>query len=687
MKNTSHAAWFMGPKAEQYQVWEDFMVYILRDHIHWRKNYFPSDNVVINRAHIRQSENWVDDMSGELDKVLAAFKSNNPIYSPRYLAHMVSEQTLPSVLGYIAGMLYNSNNVSGESSPAAVPMELEVGRMIATMLGYDPDSSWTHLTSGGTIANIEAMWVARTVRFVPFMVQEFCVNNDIAFVIPMANGEKCDIRECPNRALLALKSKDTAFIVRDLTRCLVEEYKWDLAEAIDKIAKSSKESNFNIIRVGLPSILNRLGVEPVIFVSPSAHYSIKKAANILGYGEKAVQTIDVDSKFRINAQKLEEALVNLPENKYVAAVIAICGTTEEGAVDPIHRVVAIREELELKHNRSFWFHIDSAWGGYLRSLFCGYDVKNKYDIEEYRENINEQMVGSTFEEIWKGDPKVYNALINFPEADSATIDPHKMGYTPYPAGIVSFKYSIVTEHIKQEAPYVFFGQRDLDYNSAPNISEVGSYILEGSKPGAAAASCYLAHKTIPLNLYGHGKIVKSTLQSTIRLQGLMNGHFAAFEHYSHKAAEKMMRQNITPSGKKFTIIPLHRADSNIICWLVRVVLENGEVDSSIPLSEANALNEKLFGRLSIGNGEYVNASNAYDYFVSKTIFGSSFYSYESLEPIMKKLKISEEEYLAHGVYVLRTTVMNPFYALAKQRGKDYLDEYVTCIHANIEAEL
>ncbi len=687
MEKTSHGAWFLGPKAEQQSIWEQFIVYILHDHTHWRKNYFPSDSVVISRSHIRKNEPWIDNMSDELDKILAAFKSNNPNHSPRYLAHMVSEQTLPSVVGYFAGMLYNSNNVSGESSPIAVPMELEVGKMLATMLGYDGEKAWTHLTSGGTVANIEAMWVARTIKFVPFIIREFCERHNIDFMVTTPNGQSIRIQECENRVMLGLRSRDAVFMVRDLTRWLVEQCSWQLADAIAAIADVTKHSKYNIIKEGLHTILNRLGVEPVILVSPSAHYSIKKAANLLGYGERAVRLVEVDSNFRLNVAKLQEAVENLSENEYIAAVIAIAGTTEEGAIDPIHKIVEVRSELEQQHNRSFWLHIDSAWGGYIRTLFCGYKVENTSSAKEYRSKINSDTVGSTKEKIWEHDPEIYLSLMNFSESDSITIDPHKLGYTPYPAGVVSFKHSVVVEHIKQEAPYVFIGEMFKDYNAAPDISEVGSYILEGSKPGATAASCYLAHKTIPLTLYGHGKIIKASLQSTIRLQRLMESHLSKFEQYELKAAEKMKIENIPPSTRRFTIIPLHKADSNLICFVVRPVTENGEVDGSMCLHEANKFNERIFVRMGIDHKEILRSSTTYDYFVSKTAFRDSVYGYSSIEPVLSRLKISEQEYKEHGLYVLRTTIMNPFYPLAARGGKDYLDEYVACIHANACAEL
>lgn len=696
MKNTSHGAWFLGPKAEYHDVWEKFIVYIFRDHSHWRRNYFPDDSVVVSRAHIRENEQWVDSLSDELDKILAAFKSNNPNYSPRYLAHMVSEQTLPSVLGYLAGMLYNSNNVSGESSPVAVPMELEVGRMIATMLGYNSATSWTHITSGGTIANIEALWVARTVKFTPFMLREFCEINAIDFHITTPNGNDVSILDVDNRTMLALDSHQATFMTRHLMQHIVEQCGQTIEQAQIRIASHVLVSEYNVIRVGLYRILSRLGVEPVIFVSPSAHYSVKKAANILGYGECAVRTIDVDSSFRINVEMLRSALENLPDNEYVAAVIAISGTTEEGAIDPLHHIVELRGDLEARHNRSFWLHVDSAWGGYIRSLFCGYDVKvddcpdmNQLALR-YKEKINEHTLNSTDKVLWDNDEGVYKSMLSYPEADSITVDPHKLGYTPYPAGVVSFKNSVVTELIKQDAPYIFHNNDTAMYDRPPKITEIGSYILEGSKPGAAAASCYLAHKTVPLELEGHGKIIKATLQSTIKLAGLMNGHYVNFDSYAQKALEKMQMEGVKVSGRRFTTIPLHISDSNLICFVVRLVKdaanEQGwEVDSTMTAKSANELNEFIYHKMSIDHNQKLKATAMYDYFVSKTCFLDSVYGYDSLKPTLEMLKMSQAEYRSEGLFVLRTTVMNPFYPLAEQGDKDYLDQYVACLHANAEA--
>jgi glutamate/tyrosine decarboxylase-like PLP-dependent enzyme len=63
--------------------------------------------------------------------------------------------------GYLAAMLVNPNNHALDGGPATSVMEKEVVRELAAMFGFSPESSLGHLTSNGTIANLEALWVAR----------------------------------------------------------------------------------------------------------------------------------------------------------------------------------------------------------------------------------------------------------------------------------------------------------------------------------------------------------------------------------------------------------------------------------------------------------------------------------------------------------------------------------------------
>jgi hypothetical protein len=143
-------AWFLGPKSENATIWQESFQYIFQDYVNWRRNYFPTDPVVVTRERRRDHYEWLDTLNGELDGILARLKAHYPFYSPRYIAHMLSEQTLPSVLGYFAGMLYNPNNVTDEAAPVTVELELEAGQLVAAMLGFNPSTAWTHICSGGT---------------------------------------------------------------------------------------------------------------------------------------------------------------------------------------------------------------------------------------------------------------------------------------------------------------------------------------------------------------------------------------------------------------------------------------------------------------------------------------------------------------------------------------------------------
>ena len=131
---------------------------------------------------------------------------------------MLSEQTLPSVLGYFAGMLFNPNNVTAEAAPITVELELEVGRMVAAMLGFNPKRAWAHITSGGTVANLEALWVARTVQFVPLMVQEFCVQARGAVPYPARQWTMAPIQELATAELVALRPNEAILMWRKLAR-------------------------------------------------------------------------------------------------------------------------------------------------------------------------------------------------------------------------------------------------------------------------------------------------------------------------------------------------------------------------------------------------------------------------------------------------------------------------------------
>ncbi|MGW7532338.1 pyridoxal phosphate-dependent decarboxylase family protein [Amycolatopsis sp. NPDC054798] len=83
-----------------------------------------------------------------------------PFFHPRYAGQMLKPPHPVAVAAYLAAMVVNPNNHALDASQATSPMEVEVIADLARMFGF-AEPSLGHLTSSGTIANLEALWVAR----------------------------------------------------------------------------------------------------------------------------------------------------------------------------------------------------------------------------------------------------------------------------------------------------------------------------------------------------------------------------------------------------------------------------------------------------------------------------------------------------------------------------------------------
>ena len=90
----------------------------------------------------------------------ARLRDNYPFHHPRYVGQMMKPPHPAAVLGYVAAMLVNPNNHALDGGPATAAMEKEVVAQLAAMFGLPP-AHLGHLTSSGTVANLEALFVAR----------------------------------------------------------------------------------------------------------------------------------------------------------------------------------------------------------------------------------------------------------------------------------------------------------------------------------------------------------------------------------------------------------------------------------------------------------------------------------------------------------------------------------------------
>jgi glutamate/tyrosine decarboxylase-like PLP-dependent enzyme len=101
------------------------------------------------------------------DELISIFinrlKGNYPFHHPRYAGQMLKPPHPVAWLAYTLAMTINPNNHALDGGPPTSEMEKEVTASLADMVGYG-SSYLGHLTSGGTIANLEALFVAREIH-------------------------------------------------------------------------------------------------------------------------------------------------------------------------------------------------------------------------------------------------------------------------------------------------------------------------------------------------------------------------------------------------------------------------------------------------------------------------------------------------------------------------------------------
>ncbi|MEX1993229.1 MAG: aminotransferase class I/II-fold pyridoxal phosphate-dependent enzyme [Steroidobacteraceae bacterium] len=95
-------------------------------------------------------------------EVATRMQDNYPYFHPNYAGQMLKPPHPVARLAYSLAMHVNPNNHALDGSRASSPMEKEAVAGIARMFGWDTHLG--HLTGGGTMANLEALWVAGQLR-------------------------------------------------------------------------------------------------------------------------------------------------------------------------------------------------------------------------------------------------------------------------------------------------------------------------------------------------------------------------------------------------------------------------------------------------------------------------------------------------------------------------------------------
>jgi len=98
-----------------------------------------------------------------LGQYLDRIMSNYPFAHPAYAGQMLKPPHPAAWLGYSIAMLVNANNHALDGGPDTSAMEKELIRDLSLFFDF-PEHSLGHLTASGTIANLEALWIARCIH-------------------------------------------------------------------------------------------------------------------------------------------------------------------------------------------------------------------------------------------------------------------------------------------------------------------------------------------------------------------------------------------------------------------------------------------------------------------------------------------------------------------------------------------
>lgn len=600
---------FLGPKGEQRKFFQEMIELVNTDTIFWRRNFHPKDPPVIPYRNITSDigQDFQDNFIQSLAQLLAELKMDIPFFSPRYLAHMTADVSLPGILGYYAGLLYNANNVSGEASPVTLRYELEVGKQFARLFGFNDVKSFGHITSGGTVANFESIFYNKASRFIPatlgLMIKQLKMSWPSFLPDDLWQLLNFELSEIPEllKEFQALGIDLDQQIEKNSPATLGDRKYWELLQ------NNFKET------IGLP----------VIIVPSTAHYSWSKASHLFGIGRENCLQVKIDKTLAMSVVELEEVLKHCHKGKRpIIQTVAVLGSTEFGSFDPLDEILAVLKKWKSKHLYSP-VHIDGAYGGYFQSMFIPGERFPKLNEEARSKNS-----------------RVYNIFQSVKDADSITVDPHKLGHTPTGVGVFLTKHGFSREFVAEGADYCLTSQE-----SNPDDFPLGKYILEGSKSGASAASVYFSNKIIPLNSDGYG--------------GLLQDLIAKTQNFYHA----LLRSNSDESAfsQKLEIIPVSEPQSNLLCFYVKP-------RSLTSLTKINDFNLKLIQDYFPHPTNHIQDFN---YFISKTRLKVSKLTEDADAEIFSGLEMNTD-----GLQLLRIVLLNRWSHLPSGNGDDYLTDFL-----------
>ncbi|RDW65981.1 PLP-dependent transferase-6 [Coleophoma cylindrospora] len=216
----------------------------------------------------------------------------------------------------------------------------------------------------------------------------------------------------------------------------------------------------------------------VAYVSDQTHSSVAKGLRILGFENTQIRKVKSDNQFRLDVDALEkEILSDRAKGLLPFLIVASCGTTNTGSVDPLHALA----KLARTQFPSLWLHVDGAYGASVALS------------------------------------KSYKHLVDgLGEADSISWDAHKWLFQTYGCGMVLVRDgNLLRQSFATEAEYV----RDAVDSGQSDSPNYWNYGPELTRP-ARAMKLWFTLQVFGLDGFGamidHGFVLAETAEAELR---------------------------------------------------------------------------------------------------------------------------------------------------------------------------
>jgi aromatic-L-amino-acid decarboxylase len=202
---------------------------------------------------------------------------------PRFFGYVASPATPVGAFADLIASALNQNVPAWRSAPSATHVEQTVIRWLAALVGYTPEGASGLLTSGGSMANLNALYVAHRIG-----ARAKFDGDDHAATTEGAISQGFDVSQ-------------------------------------KGLWKSARPAT--------------------IYASDQAHMSIAKAADILGLGREQVSVVETDENFRMDVRRLRARIErDVRDGFQPFCVVASAGTVNTGAIDPLAEIAAVARE-------------------------------------------------------------------------------------------------------------------------------------------------------------------------------------------------------------------------------------------------------------------------------------------------------------------------------------------------------